>query len=130
MAGLTTDEWLKRWHEFCRRHPGYGWEGRDEREQRHRRAAERLMVAGRWSEAMAHVRALVAIDPDDAEARVALARIHARLGLTVEAEAELAGAVDRAMADPRAWVASAASTSSGAKPRRPRRRSPARPSHR
>jgi WD40 repeat protein len=105
MAGMTTDEWLERWHQFGRRHPGHGLEGRDEREMRHRQAVERLMMGCRWPAAMAHARALVAIRPDDAEARVALARIHARMGLAVEAEAELATAESRANDDPCAWVA-------------------------
>jgi WD40 repeat protein len=104
-AGLTTDEWLERWQQFRRRHPDYGLEGRDQTEERHRQAAGRLMGARRWPEAMAHALALAAIRPYDAEAGVALARIQARLGLAVQAEAELAGATDRAGDDPRAWVA-------------------------
>jgi WD40 repeat protein/Flp pilus assembly protein TadD len=104
-AGLTTDEWLQRWHHFRQRHPGYGLESRDEAEQRHRQAAEHLIWARRWPEAMAHALARVAIRPDDGEARAALSRIHARLGLAAQAEAELASATDRARDDPRAWVA-------------------------
>src|SRR5262249_29924082 len=69
MAGLTTNEWLKRWQQFRGRHPSYGLEGRDARERRHRRAAERLLAAYRWPEAIAHARALVALRPDDADAR-------------------------------------------------------------
>ena len=104
LAGQTTAEWLAVWGAFTRAHPDRGRLDPGRAADRDGLAADRLLAARRWPEAIAHLGLVLKADPGATRARLARGRALAMLGRSEEAAADRDAAGRSGSEDPRAWV--------------------------
>jgi WD40 repeat protein/Tfp pilus assembly protein PilF/tRNA A-37 threonylcarbamoyl transferase component Bud32 len=78
VEGLTTQEWLNRWRQFCRRHPR-GELASVPPSAWHRLQAEECAAARQWSAALWHLDRLLREAPQDPALRLARADVYENL---------------------------------------------------